>query len=708
MMRELWSRLRRVPVILQTERAECGLACLAMMAAYHGHDVDLSTLRQRYAMSALGATLKDMVGIAGRMHLQARAIKAPLERLPQLALPLILHWDFGHFVVLVEATEDGRLVVHDPARGRCEIGAREASELYTGVAVELLPGPGFKRERERTALSFRTLLRGALPNAMPLVHGLAFALLAQMFGLGVPLLSRFVMDTVAPSGSLLDAHVVGLAMVLLAGGLLVANIARGVAFVFVGNAVHGHLARNLFRHLIDLPLAFFQRQQSAQLISHFDSLRVLQRILSVTFIEAVVDGFALFIALALLCVFSPWLAAVGLSCAGVYGALRLFLQSRYVRLNDDFIVRGSKVYSSFAETIRGIETLKAHNGQHGRSSTWNSLLTSWFNTSTALQGLVALSSAAASASHTLTLAVSLWVGIHLNLGGVLTMGALVAALSLLGVFAIRSTSLIDRLCDFRMLSIHRARLSDVHVVEPERHLGGRAERGGAPIAGGIALEDLWFRYDETGPWLLKGANLRIEAGEFVAVTAPSGAGKSTLLRLLLGLLEPQRGHVLIDGHRLEQVGKAGYREQIGVVLQNDVLFSGTIGENISAFDPMPDPEHMRQCARAAGILDTVEAMPMGFRTLVGDMGSVLSGGQQQRLFMARALYRRPRILFMDEATSHLDVLRERAINEELSRLGITRIVFAHREETIRAASRVITLVDGQLAVKSDSQDLVPA
>lgn len=708
MMRAVWKRMRRVPLILQTERTECGLACLAMVAAYHEHDVDLATLRQRYALSARGATLKDLIAVAGRMQLQARAIKAPLEQLARLTLPVILHWDFGHFVVLVDATPEGALVIHDPARGRCEIPAREASALYTGIAVELLPGPGFKPTRERNALPFRTLLRGALPNKAPLVHGLAFALLAQLFALSVPLLARFVMDTIAPSGNLLDAQVVGLAMVMLAAGLLVANIARGVAFVFVGHAVHSHLARNLFRHLIDLPLPFFQRQHSAQLISHFDSLRVLQRILSVTFIEAVVDGFALIISLAVLSALAPWLAVVGLGCTGAYGALRVFLQDRYVRLNDDFVVKGSRVYASFAETIRGIETLKAHHDQHGRVSAWNSLLTNWFNTSTGLQSLVALSSACASATQTLTLALSLWVGVHMNLGGSLSMGALVASLSLLGVFSFRSTSLIDRLCDFRMLSIHRARLSDVHVVEPERDLTSQQAQVPAQLSGELSLEDLWFRYDETAPWLLKGATLRIKPGEFVAVTAPSGSGKSTLLRILLGLVEPQRGHVLVDGHRLQQIGKAHYRSQVGVVLQNDLLFSGSIAENICAFDPMPDTELMRSCARKAGILDTIDAMPMGFRTLVGDMGSGLSGGQQQRIFLARALYRRPVILFMDEATSHLDVLREKAINEELSRLGITRIVFAHREETIRAAHRVIALVDGQLTAPLDSLEGVPA
>lgn len=694
---------RRVPVVLQTERTECGLACLAMVATYHGHDVDLPTLRQRYAMSAMGATLKDLVGVAGRMQLQARAIKAPLETLAQLALPVVLHWDFAHWVVLVEARQDGGLVVHDPAKGRCEVAPREASELYTGIAVELAPGPDFERVRERTTLSFRTLLRGAMPNTVPLVHGLLFALIAQLFGLGVPLLSRFVMDTVAPSGNLLDAQVVGLAMVLLALGLFVANIARGVAFAFVGNAVHGHLARNLFRHLIDLPLSYFQRQHSAQLIAQFDSLRVLQRTLSVTFIESVVDGFALLVTLVLLCAFEPRLAAVGLACATTYGALRQYLQRRYVRLNDDFIIKGSKAYSSFSESIRGIETLKAHNGQHVRASTWNSLLTNWFNTSTALQSLVAFSSAAASATQTLTLALSLWVGIHMNLNGSLTMGALVASLSMLNVFAFRATALVDRLCDFRMLSIHRARLSDVHVVEPEKDLHGHGSRSVGPIAGALSLVDVWFRYDAGGPWLMKGAHLKIDAGEFVAVTAPSGSGKSTLLRLMLGLLEPERGHVEVDGYRLDYVGKAGYREQIGVVLQNDVLFSGTIGENICSFDPMPDYDHMRQCAQTAGILDTIDGFAMGFRTLVGDMGSVLSGGQQQRVFLARALYRRPRILFMDEATSHLDVMRERAINESMSRLGITRIVFAHREETIRAANRVVALVDGELVVSADAR-----
>lgn len=457
MIRELLGLRQTVPLILQSERAECGLACVAMVSTYHGHDVDLPTLRQRFAVSAMGATLRDLINIGNQLSLSARAIKAPMTALRKLTLPLILHWDFNHFVVLTQVRADGSLVIHDPGEGQRVHTAEGASTHYTGVALELLPGPSFARVKERSALPFRVLLRGALADRRPVWHGVLFAVVAQCLALSVPIASQFLIDTVAPTGDLRDVHVVGAALVLVALTLFAAHFARGLTFVFIGAAVHGRLSRDLFRHLMALPLDFFQRRQVSDLVSRFDSLRVIQRILGVSFIEAVVDGFALAVTLLAVAVYSLPLAVIGAGLMVLYAALRWAMQASYVRHNEEQIVNGAKVQTSFIETMRGVESIKANNGQSLRTGTWESLLVAWLNSSNRLQGRVALFSSSAALLQTLTFGLCLWYSAAAVVAGKLSVGVVLASLSLLQLFSIRFVALVDKLADFGMLAIHRAR-----------------------------------------------------------------------------------------------------------------------------------------------------------------------------------------------------------------------------------------------------------
>ncbi|HEY9027845.1 MAG TPA: peptidase domain-containing ABC transporter [Burkholderiaceae bacterium] len=699
---------RTLPNILQSERAECGLACVCMIAAWHGYDVDLLTLRQQHTFTAMGATLRQLVDVAARIKLSCRPLKVPLESLDKLALPAILHWDLDHFVVLREVRADGTLVIHDPAVGVRRVPRAQASQSYTGVAVEMSRAPDFQPVRRRSVLPFRRLLRGALPSWSPVWHGALFAAIAQTLALCLPKLAQFAVDVVAPSGSALDADMVGLGALAIAVCVFVASLARGVAFVYVGTAIHGHLARGMFRHLLALPLRFFQRQQSAELIARFDSLRSLQRILSATFVEALVDGGAMLVAIAFVATNGLALAAAGVACMSLYAVLRAWNQERFVQLTEEQLIRGARVQANFVESIRGIESIKAHNGLPLRISAWDSQLVAWFNASTRLNAQVAFHSAAALALQVLTFGTCLWLGLRGAMRGELTLGALVASLSLLQIFSFRFTTLVDKAAEYGMLSIHKTRLSDIYAAEAEDHMEPRDALRGHELQGRLTLSGVSFRHAPDAPWTLQEASLDIAPGDFVAITGASGGGKTTLLRVMLGLLEPEHGSVAIDGLDIGRYGKGRYRDRIAAVLQNDVLFSGSIVENICAFDPMPDMAWIEECARMAGLADAIAAMPMGYRTLVGDMGALLSGGQQQRLFLARALYRRPRILFLDEATSHLDVAKEREINASVAALGITRIVFAHRLETIRAAHVVYRLAEGRLVRQAREALEVPA
>jgi ATP-binding cassette subfamily B protein RaxB len=274
----------------------------------------------------------------------------------------------------------------------------------------------------------------------------------------------------------------------------------------------------------------------------------------------------------------------------------------------------------------------------------------------------------------------------------MTTGTLVLCVAYAEQFAARARDLIDKLVELRLLRVHTQRIADIALTEPERDVA--STWAGAAPEPRIEVDAVAFRYAEGEPWVLKDCSLAIAAGESVAISGPSGCGKTTLAKLILGLLQPTEGRITIGGIDIRKFGLGAYRAQFGAVMQEDELFSGSIADNISFFDPNADMDAIRTAAAMASIADDVMAMPMGYETLVGDMGSSLSGGQKQRVLLARALYRRPRILLLDEATSHLDVSRERRINGEVARLAITRIIIAHRPETIASADRVIHLIDG--------------
>lgn len=692
---------RTLPNIAQSERAECGLACICMIAAYHGYDVDLPTLRQQNAFTAMGATLRQLVDVATRIKLTCRPMKVPLDSLSKLTLPAILHWDLDHFVVLSEVKPDGVLVIHDPAEGVRRVLRSQASESYTGIAVEMSRAPDFQPVRRRAALPFRRLLRGAMPSLGPVWHGALFAAIAQALALSLPKLAQFAIDVIAPSGSALDANVVGLGALAIASCVFAASLARGVCFVYIGTAIHGHLARSMFRHLLALPLQFFQRQRSAELIARFDSLRALQRILSATFVEAIIDGVALLIAISFVASTGLGLAGAGVGCMSLYAVVRAFSQDRFVRLTEEQLTRQARVQANFVESLRGIESIKAHNDLALRISAWDAQLVSWFNASTRLNIQIAFHSAAAVALQVLTFGVCLWLGLRGAMRGELTLGALVGSLSLLQIFSFRFTTLVDKAAEYGMMSVHKSRLADVYSTQAEEPAESIAAVRPQRLHGRLTLSRVSFRHAPDAPWTLHEASIDISPGEFVAISGASGGGKTTLLRVMLGLLLPEHGTVAVDGVDIQRFGKGNFRNRIAAVLQNDVLFSGSIAENISSFDPTPDMARVEECVRMAGLAETVAAMPMGYRTPVGDMGALLSGGQQQRLFLARALYRKPQILFLDEATSHLDVAKEREINAAIAALGITRIVFAHRMETIRAAHKVYHLAHGKLTLQQD-------
>ena len=684
---------RRLPMILQTEAAECGLACIAMVLGRHGSITDLTTLRGRHAVSMKGMTLATLARIAESERLGTRAVRLELDELGKLRLPAILHWDLNHFVVLREVS-GGKATLHDPAIGERRIGLDELSRHFTGVALELWPDAGFAPKVERTRLSLGRLV-GEIAGFWPTLGQIfVLSLALEVLVLVGPLLMQWILDHVIVSrdGSLLTTLAAGFLLLLfLQQGF---SLARSWVLLVVNASVRVQWRSNVVAHMMRLPLAYFQKRHLGDIVSRVGAIDEIQRVLTNTFVEAIFDGLLVLLTLAMMFIYSPAMAGIALVAVVLYLLIRLIWLRPLYLATEEQIVRGATQATHLLESIRGIRAIKLFARQQERKAAWQTLLVSETNASLSIQKMQIFYRLVNSSLSGIINIALLWLGAQQVLAGSMTVGMLMAFLAYRSQFDWRVSSLIDHLINFKMLQLYGERLGDLVLTEAES--GGRVNEDRSHVPPVIHLDDVGFRYAPHEPDVLNHITLTINPGEFVAITGDSGGGKTTLVNLLLGVLDPVRGRIRIGDQPLAQFGVENWRRGVGTVMQDDTLFAGSIAENISFFDPKTDMAHVEQCAALAAVSEDISKMPMAFQTLVGDMGTSLSGGQKQRILLARALYKRPKVLVLDEATSHLDPRREAEVNAAINQLAVTRIVVAHRAETIAATSRVIELNDGEI------------
>ena len=689
---------RRVPVKLQGEAAECGLACLAMVAAAHGLDIDLAALRQHHAVSLKGMTLPDLVRIADALQLQARPLRAELDELSQLQTPCILHWDLNHFVVLVSVRR-GVVTIHDPAHGLRRFKLAQVSPHFTGVALELSPGPGFAPRRERCQVRVRDLLGPVSGLRRAVAQVLLLALALEAFMLLSPFFMQWVVDDVLVSGDRDLLLTLGVGFGLLVLIQVLTSAGRAWAVLVLSATLNLQWLLNVFGHLLRLPVAWFEKRGVGDIWSRFMAVQQIQKALTTSFAEAVLDGLMVVLTLALMLAYSWRLSAVAVLAVAAYGALRWALMRALRASTEEALVHEARQNGHFLESLRGVQAIKLFGAQADRRARFSGLVADTMNADIATRKLELLAALGHRLLFGLERVAVVWLGALLVLDRSLTVGMLFAFFSYQEQFAQRVSALVDKVVALRMLRLQGERLADIVLTAPEDD--GRDRPPLPEPAPALELVNVRFRYADGEPEVLQGVNLRIEAGESVAITGPSGCGKTTLLKIMLGVLEPTEGQVLVGARGaavpLQRLGLAQWRRLVGVVMQDEPLFSGSVADNIAFFDPAPDRERIERCARLASVHDDVVALPMGYHTLVGELGSTLSGGQKQRILLARALYKQPGILLLDEATSALDLERERVVNQAVRQLPLTRVIVAHRPETIASAARVVALHEGRVA-----------
>ena len=633
-----------LPLVLQAEKAECGLCCLSMIAGYHGQRNDLVDLRKKFGMSSKGVTLRSLIEVAENIGLSSRAIRAEIDSLGEVRLPAVLHWNFDHFVVLKKVKNSG-IIIHDPAVGERFYSFEETSQRFTGVVLELVPRSDFVVGEFGQKLSIWEFWKGTKGLQSSLLQILLLSIFVQLFALATPFYMQVVVDDVLVRHDvdLLDILALGfLALTLVS---VLTKVIRGLANLYLVNQLSYNIGNSVLHHLMRLPLAYFENRHIGDVISRFRSIEPIQALITGGLVAGLIDGLLAITTLFLIFLYSVEIASVVCLSALFYVFFRV-LQFRPLReANHEDIVAKAKVDTNFMETIRALQPIKLSGKEFDREGTWRNLYSESINTSARI-GRLSISYQAANSALTGSEYVLI---IYLGAAGViensLTIGMLYAVVAYRSSFSSSVVSIIDLFIQFRMVGLHLERVSDITKTEQEEGISG-AKALVLPLDGPLTLDQIAYRYSPTEMPVIEGFSAKLEEGSFTAIVGPSGVGKSTLLKMLLGLTQPSSGVISIGGVPIRRELTGSYRRVIAATTQEDSLFSGSLKENISFFDSSPDMEKIERACRQACIFDEISDGPMGFETLIGDMGTSLSVGQQQRVIIARALYSEPSYLFM--------------------------------------------------------------
>ena len=695
-----------MPVLLQTEVAECGLASLVMVASYWGHGTDLVELRKRFSLSLRGSTLKSLMDMARQLGLLCRPLKLDLPKLRDLELPCVLHWELNHFVVLVSVGRD-HVVIHDPAVGRRRMSMAAVSHQFTGVALELRPGGSFETCAAPPPICVRSLMGSLVGLRRGLVQGLLLALSLQACALAAPFYLQWVVDGALAQADRSQIVVLAIGFLGLAGARAAFSALRSWAMTILATNLNYQWLTNTFAHLMKLPLAYFEKRHLGDIVSRFNSVQLIQHSITTQFVEGVVDGLLAAATLVVMCFYSTGLTAVACAVIACYALLRWAAFRSLREASAEQIVHAARQQTHLLESARGVVSLRLFDRTDERRIGWMNRLADQFNAELRIARL----SISFQTARILLTGVERVVVIGLAalavLKGELSVGMMFAFIGYKDHFTDCVSALIDKLFELRMLGVHAERVADI-VLTPVEQDSPPRNIDLEQVTPSLEVRGLGFRYAKGEPFVIKDLDLLVPAGQCIAITGASGCGKTTLVKLLLGLLVPTEGQILVGGIPVQEIGWANYRALVAAVMQDDPLFAGSIADNISFFDPAAKQDCVEASARQAAIDAEIRAMPMGYSTLVGDVGIGLSGGQKQRILLARALYKNPKLLVLDEATSHLDLANEQRVNSAIRECHLTRLLIAHRPETIAMAQRVVVLDAGRIVRDLAQTPVAPA
>ncbi|WP_131782374.1 peptidase domain-containing ABC transporter [Legionella gresilensis] len=679
---------QQLPIIFQNEIAECGHACIVMISNYWGHDLSLSSVRTISKPSLKGISMLDLTHVLQSLNFKTRAIRVDLKDLKFIRCPAILHWNMNHFVVLKKVKKN-HVIIHDPAIGIRHCTLAEVSKFFTGIVLEAEKEENFQKiiaNNKLTLLHFMRMIAGINKFIIFLI---LLSLTIEVLALINPLLLQYVMDDVINTNNLNNLYLIIGTFIIFVLLQSIIEYSRSYSVTYLTTYLTERFSANLIKHLLKLPLDFFFHRYKGDIQAKFQTIDQVQRKISTEFINTILDGLMIVINLVVMAIYSLKLTFIICCSLLMYLIIRYLSYQSLKNQTENSVVQHAKAASIFLETLQGIMPIKTFAKEHVRFNIWYNSYIQALNADITISRLNNFYNIINQLLFQIDHIVILCVGIMLILENRFSMGMLIAFLAYRLLLINKASSFIRYAFDYKLISIQLNRLGDLIFQQPEvvSEGLGRYEM----MQGKLEIRNISFRYHTSDPCILKKINLTVGAGEKIAIIGPSGCGKSTLLKVMMGLLAPELGEIYLDDINLNQFGLKNYRQLTASVMQEDCLLTGSILENITFFNDEIDINYVYEVAKLACIHETILKLPMQYETQVGEMGSIFSGGQKQRILLARALYKRPKILFLDEATSHLDVPNELAINQSLKALEITQIIIAHRQETIAMADRVVDL-----------------
>ena len=680
---------KSVPLFLQMESSECGLACLAMVAANFGQNLRLDDLRAKFDVSMRGTSLHDLATMADEIGLNARCVELTADELGELRLPAVLHWSGNHWVVLKKISSKG-LLLNDPSQGERWAGWQETKSQFSGFAADFVPRAKLERIPPQPRLQFMALLQSFPGLGSAVLQLMCMSILLEIIALLTPYYTQMVMDHVLVNGDvdLLNLLALGTAFLLVFQTLFTA--VRGWSGVVLSQNVGYQLYAHVIRHLFRLPMTFFVKRQVGDLVSRFDSLGQMAHSLTRTSIEVTLDAFVSVGTLVMMFLYSPTLAAIGVSTFALMLVVKIMVFSSSRRVVAERTFLNSRCQSHLIESLRGMHAVKMGQAELLRSQQWTTQTKQVMERDLATERINLGSTLAVTVTSGIAQIALVYFAAQMIITNQLTVGMLFAFMAYQSNFAGRASAFADRVLWLRTMSVHFGRVSDIVFATPEPLPPAHSPEM-QPHASSVAGNSLGYRYSAGDPLVFAKLSIEVNPGEMVALVGPSGCGKTTLLCVLAGIFLPAEGSLFYDGLQVKSENTTTLRKRVAFVFQNDELFEGSIEENITFFSREPNREHLQRCAALACIASDIDQFPQGYRTRLAEQGAGLSGGQRQRILIARALYRNPSLLVLDEATSHLDVNTERKVLHNLKALSITIVMSAHRPDAIAMADKIYSL-----------------
>lgn len=694
--------------ILEEQKAapeiDTGLACLVMMARLHNIAASPEQIKHEYSSDGEPLGCGEIILAARKLTLKTKLVKTSYERLIKTPLPAIACNKDGTFFIMGKIDKD-KILIQDPKQQRPIIlTEQELHARWTGELILMRSQASIAGELSRFDF---TWFIPAIVKYRKLIGEVLFAsFILQLFALLTPLFFQVVMDKVLVHRSLstLDVIAIGLLGIMIFESLL--NGLRSYVFSHTTSRIDVELGSKLFRHLVTLPLAYFQARRVGDSVARVRELENIRSFLTGNAITVILDILFSFVFIAVMLFYSGWLTLIVLISLPLYFTVSLLITPLLrARLQESFN-RGAENQAFLVETINGIDTLKAMAVEPQITRKWDNQLASYVAASFKTRTLSTIANESVGFIGKLVTVSSLWLGAQLVISGQMTVGQLIAFNMLAGHVAQPIMRLAQLWTNFQQTGVSIQRLGD--ILNARTELANSAATPLPTIQGKIEFDQVVFRYRPDGSEILRGVSLLIQPGLVIGIVGRSGSGKSTLTRLLQRLYVPERGRVLVDGTDLALVDASSLRRQIGVVLQDNMLFNRTIRENIALIDPGAPLETVIHAAKMAGAHDFILELPEGYDTIVGEHGASLSGGQKQRIAIARALIGNPRILIFDEATSALDYESESIIQKNMKLIckGRTVIIIAHRLSAVRDANRIVVMERGQIVEQGSHQELL--